>query len=49
MGAKATRDLKELINISDVILITMGDDNALDYVYNSPEGIKNMNLDRNYF
>ena len=46
MGAKATRDLKELINISDVILIIMGDDNALDYVYNSPEGIKNMNLDR---
>ena len=24
----------------------MGDDNALDYFYNSPEGIKNMNLDR---
>ena len=33
-GAKATRDLKELINI-DIILIIMGDDNALDYVYNS--------------
>ena len=49
MGAKATRNLKELINISDVILITMGDDKALGYVYNSPEGIKNMNLDRNYF
>ena len=32
MGAKATRDLKELINISDFILIIMGDDNALDYV-----------------
>ena len=46
MGAKATKDLKELINISDVILIIMGDDNALDYVYNSPKGIKNMNLDR---
>ena len=46
MGAKATRDLKELINVSDVILIIMGDDNALDYVYNSPEGIKNIKLDR---
>ena len=46
MGAKATKDLKELINISDVILIIMGDDNALDYVYNSPKGIKNINLDR---
>ena len=46
IGAKATRDLKELINISDVILIIMGDDNALDYVYNSPKGIKNVNLDR---
>ena len=32
MGAKATRDLKELINVRDVILIIMGDDNALDYV-----------------
>ena len=46
MGAKATRDLKELINVSDVILIIMGDDNALDYVYNSPEGIKNIKLDK---
>ena len=46
MGAKATKDLKELINISDVILIIMGDDNALDYVYNSPEGIKNIKLDK---
>ena len=45
MGAKATRDLKELINISEIIIIIMGDDNALDYVYNSPEGLKNMNLD----
>ena len=30
MGAKATRDLKELINISEIIIIIMGDDNALD-------------------
>ena len=45
MGAKATRDLKELINISEIIIIIMGDDNALDYVYKSPEGLKSMNLD----
>ena len=36
MGAKATRDLKELINISEIIIIIMGDDNALDYIYKSP-------------
>lgn len=47
MCAKATKDLKELINISEIILIIMGDDNTLDNVYNSLEGLKNMNLDRN--
>ena len=45
MGAKATRDLKELINVSEIIIIIMGDDNALDYVYKSPEGLKSMNLE----
>ena len=30
MGAKATRDLKELINVSEIIIIIMGDDNALN-------------------
>jgi len=44
IGAKVTDEVKELINISDIIIIIMGDDIALDYIYNSPEGLKNINL-----
>jgi 3-hydroxyisobutyrate dehydrogenase len=44
IGAIVTEEIKELISISDIIIIIMGDDKALDYIYNSPEGLKNINL-----
>jgi len=44
MGAKVTENINELTNLSDIIIIIMGDDKALDYVYNSKDGLKNINL-----
>ena len=44
IGAIVTEEIKELISISDIIIIIMGDDKALDYIYNSAEGLKNINL-----
>ncbi len=43
-GAKSAKSIAELIDNSDVIIIIMGNDDALDYIYKSSEGIKNHNL-----
>ena len=43
-GAKSAQNISELIDNSDVIIIVMGNDEALDFIYKHSEGIKNHNL-----
>ena len=41
LGAIRANSVKELFENNDIILIIMGNDVALDYVYTSSQGIKN--------
>ena len=43
-GAKSAQNISELIDNSDVIIIIMGNDEALDFIYKHSEGIKNHDL-----
>ena len=43
-GAKSAQNISELIDNSDVIIIVMGNDEALDFIYKHSEGIKNHDL-----
>ena len=44
LGAIRANSVKELFENNDIILIIMGNDVALDYVYTSSQGIKNQDL-----
>ncbi len=44
LGARRSNSVKELFDNNDIILIIMGNDVALDYVYTSSQGIKNQDL-----
>ena len=43
-GANIAVNIPELVKNNDIIFNIMGDDLALDYIYNSKEGINNCNL-----
>tara|TARA_B110000093_G_scaffold100325_1_gene107825 strand:- start:29 stop:919 length:891 start_codon:yes stop_codon:yes gene_type:complete len=43
-GAKIASNISDLVKKNDIILCIMGDDIALDYVYNSIDGFKNNDL-----
>ena len=44
LGAKRANSVSELVNSNNIILIIMGNDMALDYVYTYSQGIKNQDL-----
>ena len=44
LGAKGVTNISELVKNNDVILIIMGNDIALDYIYENSEGLKSQDL-----